>query len=313
MRIKFWGVRGSCPTPLTSDKLQSRIAAVVQRIEKGDLESLEAREKFIASLPEYILNTVGGNTTCIEVRSDDNKVVMFDAGSGIREYSHILKKRREKIDEFHIFFTHFHWDHLQGLPFFLPVYDKEVTIHFYSPYENLEEILRGQMVKPYFPITMDAMSAKIHYHALTEKPETIGTLSVTYRKVKHPGECISYKVNENGKSMIFSTDTELTDRDFSRTEENIGFYQNVNLIILDSQYTLDEAIEKYDWGHSSYSLGVDFANEWGIKHLILFHHEPTYDDNKMYSILKSSRWYLNHLTEQQLKIDLAVEGMEINL
>ncbi len=313
MRIKFWGVRGSCPTPLTSEKLQSRIAAVVQRIEKTDLETPEDRERFIASLPEHILNTVGGNTTCIEIRSEDNTVILFDAGSGIREYSTALKKRREKIDEYHIFFTHFHWDHLQGLPFFLPAYDKNVTLHFYSPVENLEEILQGQMVKPYFPITMNAMAAKVVYHRIDDEPIRIGSISARFRKVKHPGDCISYKLTENGKSMVFSTDTELTEIDFSKTEENTAFYQNTDLIIMDSQYTLDEAIEKYDWGHSSYSLSVDFAKEWGIKKLILFHHEPTYDDGKMYRILKSARWDLNHLTEQDLRIDLATEGMEITL
>lgn len=311
MKIKFWGVRGSCPTPITKQRLQSKISAVVQRIEKKDLETPESREKFLSSLPPELFGTVGGNTTCIEIRLEDNTVIILDAGSGIREFAADIKRKREKITNYHMFFTHFHWDHIQGLPFFHPAYEKNIKMYFYSPVKNFEEHLKGQMRNPYFPVTMDAMGSEFSFNVLDDFPVTIGAAKVFYRMVKHPGSCISYKITEGDKSIIFSTDTELTEKDFTRNEENTAFYQNADIIILDSQYTLDEAIEKYDWGHSSYSLAVDFANEWGIKNLILFHHEPMYDDKKMYSILNSSRWYLSHLGNEKLKIYLAEEGFEL--
>ena len=90
-----------------------------------------------------------------------------------------------------------------------------------------------------------------------------------------------------------------------------GFYEDVELIVMDSQYTLDEAIEKYDWGHSSYSLAVDFASEWGIEKLVLFHHEPLYDDKKMFAILKSAQWYAGHLEGKKLQIMLAAEDLDL--
>ena len=313
MKVKFWGVRGSIPTPLTSGQIRRKIAAVVQRVEKKDLESEEARERFLARLPEYLFGTVGGNTTSLEVRLSDDQIILFDAGSGIRELGIQLKKQRESKREYHMFFSHFHWDHLQGLPFFAPLFDPDVTMNFYSEDENFEEYIRDQMKFPYFPVSLDIMPAKKKFHVLEQTRCKIGDALVSWRSMKHPGGCRSYSVAEGKKKLIFSTDTELDEPDFQRTEENAHYFQDADVLIMDSQYTLEEALEKYDWGHSSYSLAVDFASEWNIRNLVLFHHEPLYDDQKMHNILKSASWYLNHLDQKGLKIYLAREGLEIAL
>ncbi len=313
MKVKFWGVRGSIPTPLTNTQVQNKITAVVQRIEKKDLESPETRELFLSQIPPYLFGTVGGNTTCIDVRLDDGNMIIFDAGSGLRELGYSLKKQRNNARHYHIFFTHFHWDHLQGLPFFTALSDKNATITFYSPEENAEEYIRGQMRHPYFPITLDLMPVSLEFIVLSDQPYKIGEGEVYWRKMKHPGGSISYQVRENGKRVIFSTDTELSEPDFEKNPDNSAFYSGADLLIMDSQYTLGEAIEKYDWGHSSYSLAVDFSAAWNIKNLVLFHHEPLYDDKKMYSILKSSSWYLNHLEQRGLRIYLAREQMELDI
>lgn len=313
MKVKFWGVRGSIPTPLTNAQVQNKIAAVVQRIEKKDLESPETRELFLSQIPPYLFGTVGGNTTCIDVRLDDGNMIIFDAGSGLRELGYSQKKQRSNIRHYHIFFTHFHWDHLQGLPFFTALSDKNSTITFYSPEERVEEYVRGQMRYPYFPITLDLMPVTLEFVVLQQQPYKIGNGEVYWRKMKHPGGSISYQVKEKGKRVIFSTDTELSEADFEKSAENSSFYSGAELLIMDSQYTLGEAIEKYDWGHSSYSLAVDFSAAWDIKNLVLFHHEPLYDDKKMYSILKSSSWYLNHLEQRGVNIYLAREQMELDV
>ena len=313
MKVKFWGVRGSIPTPLTAEQIRSKIAAVVQRIERKDLESEETRERFLARLPDYLFGTVGGNTTSLEVRLDDDTMIVFDAGSGIRELGVQLKSRRQLKREYHMFFTHFHWDHLQGLPFFAALFDPEVTIHFYSEDPRFEEYVRGQMRYPYFPVTLDIMAAELKFHVLAEQRCRISGAEVSWRKMKHPGGCRSYSVREGGRKLIFSTDTELSEADFERTEENAAYFKDADVLIMDSQYTLGESLEKYDWGHSSYSLAVDFAAEWNIRRLVLFHHEPLYDDQKMHNILKSASWYLNHLEQKGLKIFLATEGLEIAL
>jgi phosphoribosyl 1,2-cyclic phosphodiesterase len=314
MQITFWGVRGSIPTPLTPQRLQNKIASVIQRVEPKDLVSPESREAFLAELPPYLLGTVGGNTTCIELRLSDDTMVIFDAGSGIRELGAELKKRNDYIRHYHIFFTHFHWDHIQGLPFFAPaLFDPRCEITFYSPVEGFEAFLRGQMRYPYFPITMDDITARISFKHLTNPSLQVGSAVISYRKMKHPGESFSYRVKEGERTMIFSTDTELSEHDFYRDDDNVAFYSGVDLIILDSQYTLGEAIEKYNWGHSSYSLAVDFAVEWGIKKLVLFHHEPMYEDKKMFNIQKSALWYEGHLEHKDVAILLAQEGLVLDL
>jgi phosphoribosyl 1,2-cyclic phosphodiesterase len=199
------------------------------------------------------------------------------------------------------------------LPFFDPAYIPGYELHFYSPVKHLEKTLRSQMEIPYFPVTMDAFGAKLFFHQIDENPVKISDALITWRRVKHPGGCFSYKISENGKNFIFSTDTELTERDFRRNEENNAFYENTDLIVIDSQYTLGEAIEKYDWGHSSYSLAVDFAAEWKIPKLVLFHHEPKYEDKKLYKILNSAKWYEKHIEFSNLEIYLAKEELEFSL
>jgi phosphoribosyl 1,2-cyclic phosphodiesterase len=311
--VRFWGVRGSIPTPLTPEQVRRKIASVVQRIENKDIESQESRERFLARLPDYLFGTIGGNTTCLEVRLDDGTMIVFDAGSGIRELGAQLKNRRDTSREYHLFFSHFHWDHLQGLPFFAPLFDPAARVHFYSEEERFEEYLRGQMRYPYFPVTLDVMAAELEFHVLTGTSMTVAGSEVSWRKVKHPGGCRSYSVREGEHKIVFSTDTELSEDDFKKTGENLKFYRNTDIVIMDSQYTLGEAIEKYDWGHSSYSLAVDFASEWNISNLVLFHHEPLYDDQKMHNILKSASWYLGHLEHQGVRVSLAREGLEFSL
>jgi len=239
-------------------------------------------------------------------------MVVFDAGSGIREFGLAMAKEKPKRDHYHIFFSHFHWDHLQGLPFFNPAYDPSVTMDFYSPVNNLETALNGQMTSPYFPVHMESMGSKKGFHLLSE-PVALGELRVTHKKMNHPGDSFSYKITEGDRNFIFATDTELSANDFQKTEENAGFFKNIDCIILDSQYTLGEAIEKYNWGHSAFSLAVDFAANWGIRQLILYHHDPTYDDRKLFNMLQSAKWYTERMGIKEIEISLAMEGMEINL
>jgi phosphoribosyl 1,2-cyclic phosphodiesterase len=314
MKIKFWGVRGSIPTPLTVEQLKSRIAAIVMRIKPRDLETPETRDAFLAGLPPYLFGTVGGNTTCAEIRTARNKLIIIDAGSGIRELAHSLVRRQEQIKDFYLFFTHFHWDHIQGLPFFIPAgYTPGNSITFYSPREDLEAIIKGQMRSPYFPVGMEAMRADMHFRQLTGGSLKVQGIQVRWREMKHPGGCTAYKFIEGDKSLIFATDSEITPEDFKKTEANEAFFRNADLLVLDSQYTLGEAIEKYNWGHTSYSMAIDFAAEWGIKTLVLFHHEPLYNDRKINGILNSAEWYRARLENKRFRVMLAVEGMEIDV
>jgi phosphoribosyl 1,2-cyclic phosphodiesterase len=313
VHIDFWGVRGSLPAPQLPSQIRSKISAILERLMPEDIRSPESRERFLADLPPWLFGTVGGNSPCVTVAVDSVKdSIVFDAGSGLREYGIEAARRKPKIEKYHIFFSHFHWDHLQGLPFFNPAYDPGVAVDFYSPMENLETALHGQMTSPYFPVHMESMGSKKSFHILSG-PVKLGQIEITWKKMNHPGNSYSYKIREGDRSFIYATDTELSASDFQKTEENTGYFENADLIVLDSQYTLGEAIEKYNWGHSAFSLAVDFAANWGIKQLILFHHDPTYDDRKLLNILQSARWYAERMGIKGIEISLAMEGMEIDL
>ena len=313
MRVHFWGVRGSLPAPQLPYQIKSKISAILEQITPEDIESPESRERFLAGLPPWLFGTVGGNSPCVSVSFDDPKTrLIFDCGSGVREMGIAMGKEKPKPANYHMFYSHFHWDHLQGLPFFNPAYDPSVTIDFYSPMPDIEKVLSGQMCSPYFPVHLENMGAQKNFH-LMEGPVKIGDLTIQCKKMNHPGDSYSYLVTEKGKRFIYATDTELTAPDFMKTEENTAFFQDADLIVSDCQYTLGEAIDKYNWGHSAFSLAVDFAANWNIKHMVMFHHDPTYNDRKLYNILQSARWYIERMNIKGIELTLAIEGLEISL
>jgi phosphoribosyl 1,2-cyclic phosphodiesterase len=131
--------------------------------------------------------------------------------------------------------------------------------------------------------------------------------------MNHPGDSYAYKIEHENHKVIYATDTELSSNDFMKNEENTSFFSGADIIILDAQYTLGEAIEKYNWGHNAFSLAVDFVANWGIKHMVLFHHDPASDDHKLHNILQSAKWYTERMNIEGIKLSLAMEGMEIAL
>ena len=318
MRIHFWGVRGSIPTPLSPLQIQNRIAAVVQRITPKDVETADTREKFLASLPEWLFGTVGGNTSCVEVENETGDCIILDAGSGLRELSLNLRQRPLHSvggQTYHIIFSHFHWDHLQGMPFFSQGFNPQNTIIFYSTNPDLEQILAQQMNPPYFPVPMQGpggFGAKMQFVYLDtpEKKFTIGSSTITWHTVNHPGGCTAYLIEEKGKKFVYATDTELSPEDFQKTDENAHFFSNVDILVMDSQYTMGESLEKMGWGHSSFSFTVDFALNWSVKKLLLFHHEPTYNDKKIFSMRQSADWYRTYAGSEKFDILIAQEGQD---
>ncbi|MDR0387803.1 MAG: MBL fold metallo-hydrolase [Treponema sp.] len=313
MRIRFWGVRGSLPAPLLPGQIKSKISAILERLTPRDIASPSDKERFLAALPSWLFGTAGGNTPCVSVHCGDYRErIVLDAGSGLRELGNAAAGESPKPVRYHLFFSHLHWDHIQGFPFFNPAYDPAVRIDFYYPKPGLEAVLSGQMRGPYFPVTLESAGAEKRFHQL-KGSVTLKGVTITYRKMNHPGDSYAYRLDDGKHRFIYATDTELSAADFVQNRENTAFFRRADLIILDSQYTLGEAIEKYNWGHSAFSMAVDFAANWRIKHLVLFHHDPAYDDKKLSYILRSARWYMERMNIKGIKISLAMEGMEITV
>jgi phosphoribosyl 1,2-cyclic phosphodiesterase len=314
MLIRFWGVRGSLPSPILPADVKAKISSILEQMVPEDIATAENRERFIAGLPPWLYGTAGGNSLCVSVDIEGSGgPFIFDCGSGMRQMGIACNAANPAPVQYHIFFSHFHWDHLLGFPFFNPAYNPLVTLDFYAPKQGLEEGLRTMMSEPHFPIRLENMMAKKNFH-LMEEPVSIGQATVAFKKMNHPGDSFSYALVTNGKRFIYATDVELTPADFEPNEKNTGFFKDADVIVLDSQYALGEAIEKYNWGHTAFSMAVEFAVNWGIKHLVLFHHDPTYDDRKLYGILQSARGYLQRMdVVNKIEITLAVEGLEIAL
>jgi phosphoribosyl 1,2-cyclic phosphodiesterase len=313
MLIRFWGVRGSLPAPQQPSQIRSKVSAILERLTPADIESPESRDRFLSALPPWLFGTVGGNTPCVTVSIEDShEFLIFDAGSGIRDLGEALSHEKPKRIQYRLFFSHFHWDHIQGLPFFGPAYDPAVTLDFYSPMKDLENSLRSQMDPPYFPVNMESMACKKNFHSMDSRVILNG-VTVSGKKMNHPGDSWSFMVNDGKHRFVYATDTELSDADFLKNEENTAFFKDADLIVIDCQYTLGEAIEKYNWGHSAFGLAVDFAANWGIKHMVLFHHDPGYNDRKLYNILQSAKWYTERMNISGIKLSLAAEGLEIRL
>lgn len=287
MLIKFWGTRGSIPVP---------------------------GEKTI----KY-----GGNTPCVEVITKSGKVIILDAGSGIRALGYELEKLTDK--NIKIFISHYHWDHIQGLPFFLPFYNKQYNVTIYGETiegKNIRNMLDSQMTLDYFPITMENLSAKIDYQKIEpEKSYRIDGVEIKTKAVNHPTPTLTFKITENDKSLVYMTDNEIKynhevpNNTNSLKEENeklIDFCSGADYLIHDTMYDEPSISKKKGWGHSSNYILAYFSILAKIKNLILFHYNPDYSDLKIDNLLDETKKIFSD-EKSNINCIAAREGLEIEI
>jgi phosphoribosyl 1,2-cyclic phosphodiesterase len=244
--VQFWGVRGSIPTP-------------------G-------------------LHTVryGGNTPCVEMQAGGKRLI-FDGGTGL----HVLGQSllRQMPIEAHIFFTHSHWDHVQGFPFFTPGFVRGNDFHIYGAIapdgSTVEQRLNDQMLHPNFPVPLQIMQANLDfYNVKAGEPIKINDIIVETAPLNHPGEAVGYRVNWRDGAAVYITDTEHFP---DKLDENVMWLaRNADILIYDSTYTDDEYhspnLPKIGWGHSTWQEAVKIAKAANVKTLVIFHHDPAHDD-----------------------------------
>ena len=246
MQITFWGVRGSIPSP-------------------GPTTA-----------------QIGGNTSCVEVRAG-KALLIFDGGTGLRMLG--KKLLPEMPIEAHMFFSHVHWDHIQGFPFFEPAFVAGNVFHLYggnNVSRTLEETLAGQMDHPNFPVHLTAMGAKMTFRDLAEAEAVEidggpgGPVLVTNARGNHPQGVFAFRVEHKGKSVVYATDTE---HYAGRVDENLlKLARGASVLVYDSQYTPEEYGSKRGWGHSTFEEGAKLAKLAGARRLVLFHHDPMQSD-----------------------------------
>ncbi|GJL80062.1 MAG: hydrolase [Nitrospinaceae bacterium] len=315
-KVTFRGVRGSIGTPTSSEQIEEKLNRALERAKPEDLKDASSRKAFIETLPVEIRGCFGGNTSCVHIEAGGEQLI-FDAGTGIRQLGLDLLKGDfgKGQGKAHVFFTHTHWDHIQGLPFFTPLYVKGNHFTLYSPHEDLRGRLHGQQMPEYFPVPFHAYSSTLEFSSLGDRVECqIGDVKIKWMEMCHPGRSFSYRIEYNGRSVVYSTDAEYKSLRKEELQPYVDFFQNADLLIFDSMYTFGEGLEKRDWGHSSTFIGVDLAVDANVKEIAFFHHEPKYSDFKLTDIFAETKKYLKPIApDSKLEMFLAHEGLAVDM
>ena len=289
MQIKFWGVRGSIASP-------------------G---------------PRTV--RYGGNTTCIEIRTDDKQLIILDAGTGIFPLSQTLLSQMPVTAN--VLITHSHWDHIQGLPFFIPNFIPGNTLRLHGPYDpvsgkGVEEMMSVQLQYSYFPVREAELKARIEYvTVMPEQSMSIGSTTITPYMLNHPVINLGYRIECQGKSVFFTGDHEPPYNIFSPEDDEYAEYQSfvderqrsilsamqgVDVLIADCSYTTQEYPAKQGWGHGTYDSSIQYAQSSGARHLFCTHHEPTRSDDQLEAVFDDVR--KDHPNLGNLDVRLAREG-----
>ncbi|MBN2621285.1 MBL fold metallo-hydrolase [candidate division WOR-3 bacterium] len=250
----------------------------------------------------------GGNTTCLYIESTQDDAIIVDAGSGIRELSaYCLKNKKQDLT---LIFTHYHWDHMQGLPFFAPLYLKGTTITIYGPDKEVtpDKALFHQMMRPYFPtVSWRDVPSSILYKKATLKFR-VGSITIQTIPTNHPNYTIGLKFTEGKNSFAFLTDNELLARNhITPYKKFVDFVKNTNFIIHDAAYTEEIYKTRLGWGHSTYTQVMQLAIDAGVDHVIFTHHDPPTTDQAIDTILRDFRKKYPRKT-----IEAAADGKTIN-
>ncbi len=294
MRVRFWGTRGSIATPGPGT------------------------------------NHFGGNTSCVELTTNNGERLIFDCGTGARQLAAKLMAEGTKSINSNILLGHTHWDHIQGFPFFTPAFVKGNTIAIYGPEGSrgpLHDVLAGQMEFTYFPIDLNQLPAAITYHDLTEGIHSIGGARVVTQFLNHPAMTVGYRVEVDGVAMVYLVDHEPFSDELWRAGTEPGhiesilhdgdrrhakFMADADLVIHDAQYTPEEYPSKKTWGHSTYDYVVQIAAAAGVRRVALTHHDPNHDDDFVADIERKARALALH-RGTGLDVFCAYEGCELVL
>lgn len=276
-KLVFWGVRGSTPT-LERDTWR-----------------------------------YGGNTPCLELTAPDGTRFILDCGTGLRMLGNQWTEAQAgKAVQAHVLITHYHWDHIQGIPFFHPLFEAQNRFHFYSFQSqalgpnSLQQVLQAQLASPYFPVDLTTMAARREYREVTggEKWDVNGT-HITAGWLNHPQGCLGYRIETSGGSIVYATDNEPGSAEHDRNLRQLA--QGADVLIYDAQYSPEQlATDRKGWGHSSWLEGVKVARESKVRNLVLFHHDPDSPDRVVDGYLSAAR-------QEFPATWAATEGMTINM
>ncbi len=296
-KLTFWGVRGSLPSSPSPQQWFAEARGLLNEFVSAGFHRQDQIDSFLANVPLPRVGGFGTATTCVGVQSSDGNSLVIDAGSGIRRLSDklVMGPCGKGKGVVHLLMTHFHWDHILGLPFFAPIFIPGNQIHIYSVEHESEGLLRGLFKKPYFPVSWEMLGSKIHFHRLEPRKQVqINGFNVTPYQLDHPDPCWGYRIENEGKIYAHCVDTEGTRVTAKDLGLDLPFYQGgVDLMYFDAQYSLPELAEKSNWGHSASQIGLDIAIREKIKNVLFAHHDPGAGYQQIFDIQKQTQDYYN--------------------
>ena len=276
MHIRFWGTRGSIPTP-------------------G---------------PTTV--RYGGNTACVEVRDSTGALLVLDAGTGLRELGgHLMSSNGKAPLNVDLLLSHLHWDHIQGIPFFRPAFVPKSSLRIIGPKQSrpLKELLGMGMDDPFFPVDLDDLPAKLEIGEMHDgSDERIGPYRVRAVSIFHPAPCLAYRIEVDGRSVVYATDTE--DPFSGKPNPVIGLAEGADTLIHDAQFLPSDF--KATWGHSTIDAAIDVAARAKVKRLVLFHHDPERNDDALDHIGRDAQ-RAGRERLSGLEVLVAREGLELEV
>jgi phosphoribosyl 1,2-cyclic phosphodiesterase len=265
----------------------------------------------------------GGNTSCVEITTPGGALIIIDCGTGIRQLGQHLLATQPGPVEGHILISHTHWDHIQGIPFFGPLFAPGNTWDLYAPKgvrASLRDALRGQMQYSYLPIQLDELGAVIRYHALVEGKFRIADVTIRTRYLNHPALTFGYRLEAESAAVVYASDHEPHSRHLADGTGEIGgedlrhceFLAGADLVIHDAQYIAEEYPKKIGWGHSTVEYALAMCRAAGVKRVALTHHDPSRDDDAIDRIVTRARADLQDVASP-MEVMAATEGSALSI
>jgi phosphoribosyl 1,2-cyclic phosphodiesterase len=326
MKVRFFGTRGSLPASCKQDVFHDKLKAILKEARSCVLETDAFIEEFIkAHDTGDLCKTFGTNTCCVELETGcADQYLLLDAGTGLRDFSedYVKKGLMNEPATFHFFISHLHWDHIQGFPFFMPLYESKQTIIIHGCHSEMEAAFSRQMMSPHFPVSWDAVKGNVKFDVHSDgKPFDVCGFHVSAIQQNHPGVSYGYRFEKAGKTVVYSTDCEHAEDNADDQAAFVHFFRYADLLIFDAMYSsLDASTLKMHWGHSDNLFAARFACEARVKQLVLYHHEATHSDAMLERFYHDTVQYANlyqegHSVEHFYlpKIAVSYDGMILDV